>query len=479
MTSNIFVKLNIVAVLVGCLTACSALPQVNLEKLYSLKSLYKSGSKPSVRDTQQQVPVILMHGTLGGRLVDRGTGEEAWPGSIGQLLFSDYRQLALPFDPTSLEVQPSTLKVDGINNEVAGQDYYGDIQKTLEKYGGYQRAEVGSLRATNDSGRPLAPQYYVFSYDWRQDNARTAAKLHEFILQLKRDYQQPDLKVDIIAHSMGGLVSRYYARYGNRDVLNDNELQPDLMGEKNLRRVILLGTPNLGSVGALRTLIRGYPVGLKTIAPEIVATFPSTYQLLPHAINDWLATVDGRPLNRDQFSAEEFWQRFGFSVFNKEVYQRIRQHSQTEAEAKQKLALLQRYFSKQLERARRFSWSLSVPLKESKLRYIVFGGDCLETPARAVVEEVDGESVLRLWPNEIAKPIKGVNYKALMFAPGDGTVSKASLLARHQSDPRLARHKYSNFDIDYPIFLCEKHDTMTANVNFQNNLLHALLSADR
>jgi hypothetical protein len=30
--------------------------------------------------------------------------------------------------------------------------------------------------------------------------------------------------------------------------------------------------------------------------------------------------------------------------------------------------------------------------------------------------------------------------------------------------------------LDYPLFLCERHDQMTGNVTFQDNLLHALLS---
>jgi hypothetical protein len=65
-----------------------------------------------------------------------------------------------------------------------------------------------------------------------------------------------------------------------------------------------------------------------------------------------------------------------------------------------------------------------------------------------------------------------------MLEPGDGTITKSSLLARHALNPAVPRHKYIYFPLDYSLFLCEGHSTLTANIHFQNNLLHALLRAD-
>lgn len=109
---------------------------------------------------------------------------------------------------------------------------------------------------------------------------------------------------------------------------------------------------------------------------------------------------------------------------------------------------------------------------------IVFGGDCDLTPARLIVEEVKGESVLRLFPGDIARPVPGVDYDALMLEPGDGLLTKASLLGRDVLDPTVPRHKWSFFPLDYSFFLCQRHDTLTTNSSFQDNLLHALLSTD-
>jgi pimeloyl-ACP methyl ester carboxylesterase len=305
----------------------------------------------------------------------------------------------------------------------------------------------------------------------------TAGKLSRLIEQIRRDFGNPDLKVDLIAHSMGGLMARYYLRYGEQDVLDGNEFTVNMHGRSRLRRVILLGAPNLGSVEAIKSFIAGRDVGFTRIPTEVLVTLPSVYQLFPHAINDWLVTVAGVPLERDQFDVD-IWRRFHWSVFDPEVRRRIRSAYADPGQGEARLQLLERYFEKSLERARRFSWSLTVPV-DAPLPLIVFGGDCEMTPARLVVEEVEGDSVLRLWPDEIAHPLPNLDYADLMLEPGDGLVTKASLLGRPVLDPSVPRHKYSFFPLDYPFFLCEQHDTLASNVSFLDNLLHALLNRDR
>lgn len=425
-------------------------------------------------DNPNQPPVVLIHGSLGSRLKDSIAAKEVWPGSLRQLLFSSYLQLGLDIDPHTLLPKPSNLKTAGIAESAGGQDFYGRIMETLESVGHYQRAEPGTPASMG------AKRYYVFEYDWRQDNVQSARRLHEFIESIRSDYHNPELKVDVVAHSMGGLITRYYARYGTQDVLNDNEFPVNLEGENSLRRVIILGTPNLGAHSSLRILLRGYKVVFGSVPPEIAATFPSTYQVLPHAIAQSYIDLAGEPVSLDHFSVEEFWKRFQFSIFKPEIEQRIRsKYGSNASEADRYLATLKNYFNKHLERGRRFSWSLTVPVPQSQMKYIVFGGDCVRTPARAVVERDGVEFHLRLRPSEIKNPQAGVDYESLMYAPGDGTVTKSSLLARQSSDPSQERHQYSNFAVDYPIFLCEDHGQLTGNLDFQNNLLHALLSADR
>lgn len=67
-------------------------------------------------------------------------------------------------------------------------------------------------------------KYYLLVYDSRQINIQTVRKLDILIEKNRKDYNSPEMKLAIVAHSMGGLVTRYYLRYGSDDALNDNEL---------------------------------------------------------------------------------------------------------------------------------------------------------------------------------------------------------------------------------------------------------------
>ncbi len=410
----------------------------------------------------QQPPVIFIPGILGSRLSERATGKNVWPGSLSNLVFGSRTNLALPFDPNTLEVLDDGLMPDGVFDAALGQDYYGEIQRTLETHGGYRRARVG------DACDTAQPRYYVLDYDWRQDNVRTARRLDELIEQIRRDCANPKLKVDLIAHSMGGLITRYYLRYGRRDVLDGNELRPDLSGSRKVRRAILLGTPNMGSATSLHGFLTGHPIGFSSVPPEVLATMPSTYQLFPHPLNVWLVTAGGHELLRDLFDLD-FWKRFQWSIFNPDLQQNM---------SRGHLAAFERYFEKRLERARRFVWSLSRKAPPMQTRVILFGGDCVPTPARLLVEEDGGDSVARLRPDAVKSRIAGVDYWRLMLEPGDGVVTKASLLARENLDPSQPRHRNVDFPVAGAFFLCERHEKLTGNVNFQDNLLHALLSRD-
>ena len=419
----------------------------------------------------EQPPVILIHGMMGSRLTDKNSGKEVWVGNLSKLVFSNYEDIALEIDPDSLLPKPSSLITSGLLDTVVGKDFYAGITDTLKSAGGYQFADVGVKQLSS------ARNYYVFTYDWRQDNIQTVRKLSEFIEQIRLDYANPDLKVDLVAHSMGGLIARYYLRYGDEDTLDSNDFDINLSGSERVRRIILLGTPNLGSVGALHSFISGVKIGARTIPTETVATMPSAYQLFPHALNDWIITSSGKPLDRDLFDVN-IWKRFQWSIFDPTVRSRIMQRFENEADGLAYLDLLERYFEKHLERARRFVWSLTVPLPAQPYKLIVLGGDCALTPARVVVEEVNEVSEVRLWPNKIKYPLAGVDYDRIMLEPGDGTVTKSSLLARETLDPSVPRHRWVSFPLDYPIFLCESHTALTGNITFQDALLNTLLSLD-
>jgi pimeloyl-ACP methyl ester carboxylesterase len=420
-----------------------------------------------------QPPVIFIHGVLGSRLKDSKTKEDVWPGAISRLLSHDYSDAAYEINPTTLEPKPNDAVPYDIFDGAAGQDFYGKIVHTLSDVGGYKLSQVGK------KVNPKQKNYYVFLYDWRQDNVKSAGELADFIEQVRLDYNDPKLKVDIVAHSMGGLITRYYIRYGKQDVINDNDFDKKLTmyGADCVRRVILLGTPNLGSVRTLNLFITGLDIGVNQIGAETLASMPSLYQLFPHSINDWIVTSAGSSLDRDLFDVET-WRNFEWSIFNPKVRQRLLEKYADKAEGEQYLATYELYFEKNLERARRFLWSLSIAAPPNEPKIIVFGGGCTLTSARILVEEVAGESLVRMHPSEVTQPVKGVDYDALLLEPGDGSVTKASLLGRNALDPSVKRHMFIHLPIEQSFFLCESHESLTGNLNFQDNLLNTLLSRD-
>jgi pimeloyl-ACP methyl ester carboxylesterase len=420
-----------------------------------------------------QPPVIFIHGVLGSRLKDSKTKEDVWPGAISRLFSHDYSDAAYEINPNTLEPIPSKALPYDIFDGAAGRDFYGKIVHTLSDIGGYKLSKIGQ------KVNPKQKNYYVFLYDWRQDNVKSAFELADFIEQVRRDYDDPKLKVDIVAHSMGGLIARYYIRYGKQDVIGDNDFDQKLTmyGASRVRRVILLGTPNLGSVRTLNLFISGLDIGVNQIGTETLASMPSLYQLFPHSLNDWIVTSAGESLERDLFDVE-VWRSFEWSIFNPKVRQRILEKYENKVEGERHLVTFEKYFEKNLERARRFLWSLSIAAPQTEPKLVVFGGGCTLTSARILVEEVDGESIVRMHPKEVTKPVRGVDYDALLLEPGDGSVTKASLLGRNALDPSVKRHKYIHLPIAQSFFLCESHESLTGNLNFQDNLLNTLLSRD-
>ncbi len=424
-------------------------------------------------EVTDQPPVIFIHGVLGSRIRSIDSQNDIWPVPARRLFTHDYSDVAYQIDPKTLQPIANTSEAYEVYDSALGNDFYGKIIKTLGDTGGYNLAKIG------EKVDPKKKNYYVFHYDWRQDNTVSAAQLADFVDQIRVDYEQPDLKVDIVAHSMGGLITRYFIRYGKQDVLNDNNFDQkvNMYGGDRVRRVLLLGTPNLGSIKTLNLFITGVKIGLNKISTETLATMPSLYQLFPHPLNDWIVTSKGKPLDRDLFDVN-IWRSFQWSIFSPTVRAEIMAKFETKQEGEAYLATLERYFEKHLERARRFVWSLTIPLEEPHPKLTVFGGACHLTAARIIVEEVEGESLIRMHPSEITTPVNDIDYDALLLEPGDGAVTKASLLGRNVLDPSVKRHKYSFFPLEGSFFLCESHRGLTGNLNFQDNLLNTLLSRD-
>jgi pimeloyl-ACP methyl ester carboxylesterase len=433
-----------------------------------LGRLYASGMEEA-----RTPPVILIPGVLGSRLFDKRKGTEVWPGSTWHLLSGSKQDLVLPFDPVTLQPVDDGLEANGLFEEVLNSDFYGAILRTLRRSGGFVPGKLG------ERADPKVRRYYVFAYDWRQDNVTTAKRLDALIEQVRRDYDDPTLKVNVIAHSMGGLVTRYYLRYGTVDALQgDGSFPINMGGAAKIGTVVLLGTPNLGSVSSLQSMILGHKVGLSRVAPEVLATMPSVYELLPHPLIDWSVDPSGKDLDLDLYDVTT-WKRMQWSVFDPAIVRRLRTRFRQPSEANAYVSALQAYFARNLERARRFIWSITFEEPTSAVKLVVFGGDCVLTPARIVIEPQAARTVARLFPEDVHHKVSGVDYGRLMLEPGDGEVTKPSLLARQALNPVAPRYDALFFPLAYAFFLCENHERLTGNINFQDNLLNVLLTRER
>jgi len=441
------------ACLAGALYGCTT-PRPDLAHIYADRA-----------DAPKEHPVIVIPGVMGSRLFDADSGREVWPGSVLNLLTGwMFDDLALPLAAgTHWEPGPSLVPGD-LFYDIAGQDFYDKLVRTLNGPGGYDCVAVEEVGADTDC--------VLFSWDWRRDLVKAAARLDTLIDRLARLRGDPDLRVDIVGHSAGGLVTRYFLRYGGADVLEADGYEITNAGARRVRKAVLIGTPNFGSISALQQAIRGLRVGSRRIAPEIIATMPGLYQLLPHPERTWMVDLQSNRIERDLYDPDT-WREWQWTVFDPDVRQRLMNRFDSRDEGRRYLEQLESAFAQNLRRGEQFQLALTNLQHQPPNEYVVFGGDCYLTPARCLLETVNGRPEVRLRPEEIANPLPGVDYTSLMLEPGDGTVTKSSLLGRDVFD--ATKRMGGLFPIDYSVFLCEKHFRLAGNTTFRDNLLNILL----
>jgi len=137
---------------------------------------------------------------------------------------------------------------------------------------------VAALRHDLSPSADMPTPVYAFAYDWRQDCKLSAERLSVFIDEvlartrlLPHYAQQAPERVDLVGHSMGGLIIAH--------LLATKGL------EAKVRRVVTLGTPFHGAIDAVAKLAIG--MGKLTgenpreREREAARTIPAIYQLLP------------------------------------------------------------------------------------------------------------------------------------------------------------------------------------------------------
>ena len=450
----------------------------HLGQLYSRSASHHDGHRN---------PVILIPGILGSRLRDTDTDRVVWGsfglGNFNPVKATDAALLALPMQPS--------VPLRNLRDHDTPDSIIGDAQISLfgipiqvEAYHGVlETMGVGGFR--NDSGNQATLDSvaygddhftcFEFHYDWRRDNAENAAMLSQFMRE-KAAYVRAvraerygvigePVRFDIVAHSMGGLIARYYMRYGEQQPGDDGSL-PKLTweGAANVEMLIQAGTPNAGSPQVVQDLVNGKKLApfLPKYSAAILGTMPSTYQLMPrprHAAvvcDDNCQTVDLYDVRT--------WQRHGWGLLDPAQdgeLQKLLPHVQTRQE---RYAIAYDHVAKSLLRAKQFHLALDQPASPpAGTSMYLIAGDSIDTTARLGVDPETGR------------------LSELEDAPGDGTVLRTSALMDERLSigvpwqPRLI----SPIDWRHSTFVFANHEGLTSDPEFTDNVLNLLLEHPR
>jgi len=209
---------------------------------------------PASAELEERRPLIFVPGIFGSKLCRDGDSQQLLWGSLAAL--TRFSELKLREDgrTSDFRIEPCGVVDELVYFGPIGQDIYGNFLGALEREG-YEPNKT----------------LFIFAYDWRLSNLDNADKLREKIEFFARQANiGPDVKFDIVAHSMGGLLTMVLAN----------------SGYPRIGRVITVSTPYKGSVKLMTSLEKGWGwlqrrlVSMKAVR-ETVLSFPSIYELIP------------------------------------------------------------------------------------------------------------------------------------------------------------------------------------------------------
>ena len=153
----------------------------------------------------KKAPLIFVPGIMGSRLFKKGSSEPIWP-AMG---WWDKGH----FKPKSLRDLTSITDKETSQNEPLFPLVYSELLRYLE-----------------NMGYILGQNFWVFPYDWTQSNRKSGRRLEQFIQDILSTHPQWR-QVDVVNHSMGGLVTRAAARLYSAPI----------------RRTVYIASPHFGS----------------------------------------------------------------------------------------------------------------------------------------------------------------------------------------------------------------------------------------
>lgn len=256
-------------------------------------------------EISEKPAVVFIHGFYGAALKERGSGRRYFY-SVREALFG---HSALSLFQNELATPPGPdLEVEGIVGRVPVLPYV------------YEEDAYSAFLGRLKEGIPAGSQLVTIAYDWRDDLSLAVAKLDQVV---KRLQAKGSPSIQVIAHSMGGMVLSYYLGYGAQPV---ESAVLNWEGAKNLKKALFFGTPFRGSLIAFRSFIKGSGLTLsqRTMPADAMASFPALFQLNPHAPGKFLKS-DGSKIELDLWDLK-VWEENGMGLlYRKDLPESVQQ----------------------------------------------------------------------------------------------------------------------------------------------------------
>ncbi|MGI8811778.1 MAG: lipase/acyltransferase domain-containing protein [Pyrinomonadaceae bacterium] len=413
-------------------------------------------------------PIIIIPGLTGSELINARTGEEVWF-KAGRSKDDDIR---LPISPVLSRNRDGLVTRDIIRTVklfsfLPETEIYERLTDALTTRGGYHEAKWNTATRADEHD-----SFFVFPYDWRRDNVESARLLIRQIEALKRRIGRPNLKFNVLAHSMGGLVARYAAMYGAADLPATGTIKPTWAGAKHFNKIFLLGTPNEGSILSINGLLNGFSyVGgglnlpfIQNITRFDLFTLPSIFELLPHDGSLVAYDEDLKPFKIDIYDPA-IWEKYNWAVWqDPEFTKKMSPVEQRNAKP---------YFFAALARAKRFQQALDANTSEKvPIQFYLIGADCKETPSALVLvrnEKKDRwETRFKAdgFTNSRGEKVTSEQLKPLIFTMGDSVVPKSSL----GTATLISEGRKTVLPVVTQLFQCEGHSKLVTNPEIQDKL---------
>jgi len=441
--SKVFLCLMSTAGIAIVITGCKAPATGSYQSFQEYKKpLYGKVAEKTVRyEGIARNPVIIVHGFLGSKLIDPKTRKNVW----GDFRMSDdleklpperSRSLAVPMTPgRALNNLKSSAVVKGLLEDAKVRVLGMHIS-----IGSYSRM----INILTDAGycaenKPLPKgkrikNLFLFGYDWRRDLPYNAALLSKFIAKKKafmqRQYKKYygikkyDVQFDVLAHSMGGLLTRYYLRYGKANLPADGSIpKPTWAGSKNVDKVLIIGTPNGGYLDTVLEMVKGMRVdpAAPIVPPAVLGTWATYYQMMPPVSTRSVVYADDPAEKGIDIFDPKVWikLKWGLADPKQDKILKVLLPNVKKASERRKIAL--EHLTKCLKRAKQFTDTMRVhssPPDDVKL--FLFQGDAVNTTRRAAVDRKTGK------------------LKVIDYDPGDGKV----LVTSSVWDERMGMKKW-------------------------------------